>query len=123
MNWRCAWLMIILPLAAYSNDRNPTVRNAVTVTDLRTEYRRNPLGIDIAHPRLSWKIKSNRRGTLQSAYQVRVTLSSSPVNSKPELVWDSGRVASDESIQQSYLGPPLQSRQHYIWQVRVWNES
>ena len=32
-----------------------TLLHAVTVEDLRCEYRENPLGIDVVKPRLSWK--------------------------------------------------------------------
>lgn len=42
---------------------------------LRCEYRENPLGIDVAKPRLSWTLESGDqkiedRGQKQSAYQV-----------------------------------------------------
>src|SRR2546428_5730193 len=33
------------------------------VTELRTEYQVNPVGIDVRAPRLGWKIESSRRGT------------------------------------------------------------
>src|SRR5215468_1478300 len=45
---------------------------AFKVGSLRTEYGRNPIGIDSPRPRLSWQISSDRRGVVQSAYQVRV---------------------------------------------------
>ena len=87
----------------------------VRVTDLRCEYLTNPLGLDVRQPRLSWRLESNLRGTRQTAYQVRV-------NSDQGEVWDSGKVASDASIQQVYQGQPLASRQRVGWQVRVWDE-
>ena len=31
---------------------------SLSVTDLRCEYRTNPLGIDLEQPRLSWILKS-----------------------------------------------------------------
>ena len=49
------------------------------------------------------------------------------VASTPELLakdqgdlWDSGKVASDQSIQVEYAGKPLESRQVCHWKVRVW---
>ena len=50
----------------------PAARSA-DVTGLRCEYRDNPLGIDAAKPRLSWKIeagdqRSEVRGQRQTAY-------------------------------------------------------
>jgi len=42
-----------------------------TITHLTCEYQTNPLGIDVRQPRLSWQIESDRRGAVQTAYQVR----------------------------------------------------
>lgn len=42
------------------------------VTNLKVNYRKNPLGIDDLHPRLSWWISTEIRGFIQSAYQVQV---------------------------------------------------
>ena len=37
------------------------------ITDLRTEYQKNPLGLDAVRPRFSWKIESDQSGTMQTA--------------------------------------------------------
>jgi alpha-L-rhamnosidase len=97
----------------------------VSVAGLRTEYKEDPLGIDVTRPRLSWQLQSlqaNERGLTQSAYQVRVAPSMREVQVGKHLVWDSGEVHSDDSIQQAYGGPALQSGQRYCWQVRVWDD-
>ena len=44
-----------------------------------------------------------------------------PAAAAADLVWDSGRVASDESTQRAYDGQALRSGQRYHWQVRVWD--
>jgi len=44
------------------------VGHAAEISDLRCEYRNNPLGIDVAKPRLSWLIESANRGESQTAY-------------------------------------------------------
>jgi alpha-L-rhamnosidase len=93
----------------------------VKVVTLRTEYKEDPLGLDARQPRLSWQLQSGARGVAQSAYQVRVARSADGVRAGRDLVWDSGRVASDASTQRPYGGPPLQSGQRYHWQVRVWD--
>ena len=133
----------------------------VAVQNLRCEYLADPLGIDVARPRLSWVIAALKseignlkseignlkseignlkselpRGQKQTAYQVLVA-------STPELLakdqgdlWDSGKVASDQSIQVEYGGPstPLRARpstglmagkalesgMRCHWKVRVW---
>ena len=37
-------------------------------------------------------------------------------------LWDSGQVASDQSLHRVYQGRPLAARQRAWWQVRVWDE-
>jgi alpha-L-rhamnosidase len=93
----------------------------VSVFELRTEYKENPLGIDSPKPRLSWQIQGEARGVEQSAYQVRVAGSEQDLRAGKPPIWDSGRVNSDESVHRPYGGPPLQSRRRYWWQVRVWD--
>jgi alpha-L-rhamnosidase len=88
--------------------------------NLRCEYRINPLGIDVARPRLSWQLQDSRRGAAQTAFQVVV--STDPEFRDPRAVtWDSGKVASDQSIHVVYAGRPLQSRGRYCWKVRTWD--
>jgi alpha-L-rhamnosidase len=106
-----------MPLMAYAGPKEP----ALKVVGLRTEYKENPLGIDASKPRLSWRLQSGARGVTQSAYEVRVARSERGVRGGSDSVWSSGRVASDESIQRPYEGPPLQSGRRYYWQVRVWD--
>ena len=43
------------------------------VSHLETNSLENPLGIGGEDPRLSWQLASDRRGTTQTAYQIRVT--------------------------------------------------
>ena len=105
------------PLPAYAAPTEP----APKLVGLRTEYKENPLGIDAPKPRFSWQLRSSARGLAQSAYEVRVARSERGVRGGGDLVWSSGRVASDESTLRAYGGPPLQSGRPYYWQVRVWD--
>jgi alpha-L-rhamnosidase len=95
---------------------------APSVEALRTEYKDNPLGIDSRAPRLSWRIASNARSVRQSAYQIRVGRTSNDLRTARQLHWDSGRVASGESIHRVYEGQPLASGQRYFWQVQIWDD-
>ena len=94
----------------------------VAVKELRCEYRINPLGIDIVKPRLSWIMESNRRGQVQSAYQVLVADSEEKLRRNQGVLWDSGKVESGQSNQIIYEGEPLKSRMRCYWKVRVWNK-
>lgn len=92
------------------------------VDSLRCEYRESPLGIDILTPRLSWVIESDRRGMMQSAYQVLVSSSAELLAKDSGDLWDSGKTTSDRSIHVEYAGKPLKSREVCFWKVRVWDD-
>jgi alpha-L-rhamnosidase len=93
----------------------------LAITNLRCEYKTNPIGIDARLPRLSWELDSPQRGAVQSAYQVRVAESAEALPAGGPLLWDSGRVASDETAHVPYSGPELRSGQRCYWQVRAWD--
>ena len=97
------------------------------VRALRCEYRENPLGIDAAKPRLSWIIreraqKAEVRGQKQTAYQVLVASTPERLAKDNGDLWDSGKVASDQSILVDYAGKLLQSGVQCHWKVRVWDK-
>ena len=95
--------------------------SAMTVINLRTEYKENPVGIDARKPRLSWQLQSKARNVAQSAYQVRVAATERNLRAGRYLIWDSGRVITAASQLRPYAGPPLQAGRVYFWQVRVWD--
>jgi len=94
--------------------------HAADVKNMRCEYRENPLGIDVENPRLSWIIeeRSQRpevRGQKQTAYQVLVASSEELLAKDQGDLWDSGKVASDQSIQVEYAGKGMASRMACHW--------
>ena len=91
------------------------------VTRLVCEYHENPVGIDIEKPRLSWQILTDSQNWQQSAYEIRVADSKIKLQNGENLIWSSGKVASDQSVNVMYGGPTLKSMQRVYWQVRVWN--
>jgi alpha-L-rhamnosidase len=88
----------------------------VTVAGLTTERRTDPVGVDAAKPRFGWRLVSAAKGQLQGRYQITVGTSPGATG-----VWDSGRVASSQSVDIAYGGPPLASNRTYRWRVRVWD--
>jgi alpha-L-rhamnosidase len=88
---------------------------------LRCEYLRDPRGIDIVEPRLSWQLEADSRGQRQTGYQILVA--SRPQWLKPGSadLWDTGKRNSDETTQIAYQGRRLESRQQAYWKVRVWD--
>ncbi|QXD15384.1 glycoside hydrolase family 78 protein [Rhodocaloribacter litoris] len=92
----------------------------LTPTGLRVEYAENPIGIDARVPRLSWRSTSTERNARQTAYQIQAAASEADL-AAGRLLWDSGRVASDQSLFVPYGGPPPVSGQRVVWRVRVWD--
>lgn len=92
---------------------------------LLCEYLVNPIGIERPQPRLSWRLRpvEQKRNLWQTAYQIRVMCASEQFSRDGlELVWDSGKVRSDQSLHVPYNGPTLRACQRYYWQVRVWDQ-
>lgn len=82
------------------------------IVDLKTEYRKNPIGIDEIHPRFSWKLVSDRQNVIQEAYQISVSC-----DGKEE--WNSGVVKSSQSQNVRYQGGGLASGKRLQWKVTV----
>jgi len=91
---------------------------AAEVVKLVCEYHTNPVGIDVVQPRLSWQISSTENNFQQTAYEIRAT--DNP--GKGRLLWSSGKVISDQSVNIPYEGPALKSMQRVYWQVRIWDK-
>jgi len=94
---------------------------STSVEELVCAYHTNPVGIDVQKPRLSWKIFSDKENVLQVAYEIRIADSPSNLNRKNRLIWDSGKVNSNQSVNVEYQGPELEPMQRVYWQVRVWD--
>ena len=90
--------------------------------DLRCEYVVNPLGVDVPNPRLFWVDESKQRGQRQTAWQILVASSLKNLAKDRGDLWDSGKVASDETVQIPYAGQQLKSAQQVFWKVRVWDK-
>ncbi len=93
------------------------------VTNLRCEYLKNPIGIEAERARLSWQILSYGSNVMQSAYEIRVANTPANLKKSAGLIWTSGKVNSDQSVNVEYGGPALKSMQRVYWQVRVWDNN
>ena len=72
--------------------------SAEGATDLRCNYRTNPLGIDSLEPQLSWKLDANSTNVRQRAYRVLVASSQEKLDADDGDLWDSRRkISSDET--------------------------
>ncbi|NHN29715.1 family 78 glycoside hydrolase catalytic domain [Paenibacillus sp. S3N08] len=94
------------------------------IVAMTVEYEQEPLGLGELNPRFSWKLHSSLAGVLQSAYQIVVASDRSQLvlPAKPADMWDSGQVASGQSVLVEYEGSALASNRDYYWSVRIWNQ-
>ncbi len=129
--WRTLYAAVLLglmqPLAAAHATAKPL--DAVTIVQLECDSLHMPLGLDDLHPRLSWQMQSRRTGAAQTAYRIKVALSPNGLQGGRQheaqesgVVWDSGRISSNESVGIEYGGAPLQPGTRYFWQVQTWDE-
>lgn len=93
------------------------------IINLKTEYRINPLGIDITSPRFSWQLDTDRNGAKQTAYHILCASSEAKLTVESADLWDSDKVDSDQSVHVYYDGEDLKSRQRVYWKVIVWDET
>lgn len=94
--------------------------SSLKVTDLLTEYHKNPIGIEKT-PRLFWKIQSDKNNTCQLKYEIRCAESVDKLKLKKEILWNSGKVRSENSTHVKYEGRKLRSGQRIYWKVRIWD--
>ncbi len=86
--------------------------------NLRVEYQKEPLGIDIKKPRFSWQMKTDteKHGQYQTAYRIKLK------DEADKLTWDTDKVVDDSSLGIVYEGEDLKAMTRYIWELTVWDE-
>lgn len=81
----------------------------------------NPIGIDAVHPRFTWKLLSDARNSMQTAYEIKVATKIENLKTEKNLSWHSGKIISDNSVHIPYEGEKLLSNTPYYYQIRVWD--
>jgi len=110
-------LFIIIALLSSCGSKEIKIKN------LRCEYLEDPIAIENKTPLLSWQLKSDKRGKMQSAYRILAASEISLLNDKDADLWDSGIVNSSQSVSVKYAGNPLASRKKVYWKVMIWDET
>jgi alpha-L-rhamnosidase len=93
----------------------------IYVVDLKCEYLHEPLGVEVLHPRLSWRLDTsslNKRCITPKAYQIRVASSLKNLSDQMSDLWDSGEIQSPETTQIEYKADNAKSLKRCFWQVR-----
>jgi alpha-L-rhamnosidase len=99
----------------------PGKDNSFHPVNLRCENLNDPIAIDVATPLLSWNMESSRRNQLQSAYRILVSGSQDNIDKDLGDFWDTGKIASGQSVNIKYEGKDLHSRDKLYWKVKIWN--
>ena len=88
---------------------------ALDVVNLRTEDYHNPVGIDKSSVHFSWQLQSEQRGVLQTNYNIQIASDAAFGN----VVWESGVVNSDQSVDVEAKGFNPAAETRYYWRVTV----
>jgi alpha-L-rhamnosidase len=126
MTLSCSWSFTLALCAVLSSA--PLMGVAATdkavgaPAKLRVDDLATPLGLDDRAPKLSWQLLDTRRGAKQSGYTVQVATRKELLASNKPDVWDSGRIASDKSIDIEFHGSALAPSTRYFWRVLAWDK-
>lgn len=88
---------------------------------LRTDALNTPIGLDTPQPTFSWMSDATIPNWIQSAYEILVDTDERNLRVGKASSWDSGRVASSESVDILYAGAPLKPLRRYAWKVITWD--
>ena len=73
-------------------------------------------------PDFGWIVNSSQSADRQTAYRIIVASSPALLEKDTGDLWDSGKMASSQSINVLYAGQPLVPNSSYWWSVRTWNK-
>ncbi len=93
----------------------------VVVTELKTEGRSHPQGIDRPAPSFSWMLESAVQDQQQTACRILVATDPALLEEGSADLWDSKKIESQKNSLVTYRGKPLQPGQQVWWKVRVWD--
>jgi len=110
-------------LLAISSIFSCTKKNELTVERLTCNYTEQPIGIDSQNPFFGWQIKSSGKNILQSAYRIVVAENPDDLQKTKGIVWDSGKVNSNQSINVQYQGNVLKPGKRFFWKVKIWDNN
>lgn len=96
-----------------------TNKGNIKTTSLKVEMQENPMGVSNKTPRFSWQISTDKNNLKQTSYQIEIAEDKADLQKEKNLIWNSGKVKSDNSAWIEYKGDPLKSGASYFWRVRI----
>ncbi len=103
---------------------NIALQNAAQIqsVNLTCEYLVNPVGIEVANPRLSWNFISTERNQSQLAYEIIVSNNIKDIQQGKGNIWQTGKIVSNENLHIEYKGEALTSFTKNYWRVKVYDK-
>jgi len=120
MNIKIAFLLLFTSLAGLVKAQPAAPQNGMPV-NLKCAHLSDPLGIDAARPRFSWRLHDGRPGAVQQAYRIWVGTDSVAVMNNNGNIWDTGK-QDQEDMLVDYAGQPLKALTRYFWKVMLWGK-
>lgn len=124
---RSTLAVLFLMASSYGVAANSSVHRAssapVAIHGMTCEYLKNPRGIDVLSPRLSWQESAHSVNYEQTAYRILVASSPSLLAKRVGNLWDTGKISSSRSTLVPYRGAALKSRMECWWSVKVWGRN
>ena len=106
----------LLLCGACSKSHNPEIK----AVNLKCEYMKEAL-IAKPFPRFSWEIESNQNAQVQTAWQLIVSDNLETLEKGEGNIWDSGKIAGNQTFGIKWQEQHLQSFTRYFWKVRIWD--
>lgn len=106
----CAWAAMALSIST-------SAASKIRITEPECCNITNPLGVE--RPSFGWKLRSDKHGDGQTAYQIQVA--ASPARIGKADVWNTGKVNSDQQFGIPMDGINLKAGETYFWRVKVWD--
>ncbi|SFC66472.1 alpha-L-rhamnosidase [Parapedobacter composti] len=98
-------------------------KTGLIISNLKTAYAENPIGLDEMNPQFSWVLQHSGSNGMQQAFQLLVSDDSLALARHEGNMWDTGRQRSAQSVGVVYAGKKLESRKRYYWKVKVWDDA
>lgn len=110
------WIAVTIPSV-----RAQKKQAGLLISDLKTSYASNPIGIDIEKPQFSWVLTGSNGNSMQQSYQLLISDDPAKLEREEGNIWNSGKVFSPRSAGILYEGAGLKSRKRYYWKVKIWD--
>jgi hypothetical protein len=80
--------------------------------------------IDPGKMTFSWQMEcAEAKNRVQTAYQIIIYQQQEFLNQGVALIWDTKKTVSSNSINIHYSGPELNPATHYLWSVKIWDNT